>query len=118
MTRLEIINKHRIQNDYPPFAINTLTDAEMRHHERLINEHAPYGDDPWANEPNTTAIFRADVYIVPAGTRDISRERHKIAATFWAYNKDEVGPAVESACVYTDRKAPDNCYFNVLTKDL
>lgn len=45
---LEFINDHRVNLDYSPF--DSLTKSEMDHHLSLIEEHAPYGNDPWGGD--------------------------------------------------------------------
>ena len=43
-----LINQHREATGHPRF--KELTEAEIDHHMTLIEQHAPYGNDPWAEE--------------------------------------------------------------------
>ena len=45
-TQIEYINDHRTACDYEPLPA-TMTDEEIAYHMNLIDEHAPFGNDPW-----------------------------------------------------------------------
>ncbi len=52
MTRAEkvrFINRHRKATCH--HVLKDLSDEEIHHHLVLIDENAPYGEDPWSNEP-------------------------------------------------------------------
>ncbi len=44
--KLSFVNDHREALGYEPFTI--MTESEIQAQLALIEEHAPYGDDPWA----------------------------------------------------------------------
>lgn len=48
MSDLDEINEHRMALDREPF--EELTDEQIQHHLRLIDQNAPYGQDPWEGE--------------------------------------------------------------------